>query len=68
MIRVKGQISEMAMCIVDGDLAIQNAAKDFFKQLASKANSLYNVMPDIISKLSDPAANINANEFKIILK
>lgn len=36
MIKVKGQISEMAICIVDHDERISSLAKLFFNELAKK--------------------------------
>ena len=36
MIKVKGQISEMATCIVDHDERISNLAKLFFHELSRK--------------------------------
>lgn len=33
-----------------------------------KGNSLYNVLPDIISHLSDPAGNLSNEGFKNIMK
>jgi hypothetical protein len=38
MIKVKGQISEMAICIVDHDERIASLAKLFFNELAKKVN------------------------------
>lgn len=36
MVKVKGQISEMAMCIVDNDERILGLAKLFFSELSKK--------------------------------
>jgi len=36
--------------------------------LSRKGNKLYNVMPDIVSRLSDPAAEIDEDKFKEIMK
>ena len=51
MIKVKGQISDMALCIMDEHEKISNMAKLFFTELSRKGNALYNVMPDIVSRL-----------------
>ena len=51
--QVKGQISDMAFCIVDPVDKIAGLSKLFFAELAKKGNTLYNVMPDIVSRLSD---------------
>ena len=52
MIKVKGQISDMAFCIADDVEKISGLAKHFFAELSQKGNALYNAMPDIISRLS----------------
>merc|ERR1711962_1180075 len=44
MIKVKGQISDMAFCIVDSISKIAGLAKLFFAELSKKGNTLYNVM------------------------
>ena len=68
MIKVKGQISDMALLIVDGVTKISNMAKLFFTELARKGNALYNVMPDIISGLSNPEAGIEEASFREVMK
>ncbi|EAL60491.1 condensin-2 complex subunit D3 [Dictyostelium discoideum AX4] len=60
MIKVKGQISEMAICLEDSDIRISNIAKLFFSTLASKGNNLYNSLPDIIGKIT-PASTVTSN-------
>ena len=52
MVKIKGQIGEMALCIEDEDERIADMAKLFFTELAAKDNSIYNNLPDIISALS----------------
>ena len=68
MIKVKGQISDMALCIVDEQEKIANMAKLFFTELARKGNALYNVMPDIVSRLSDAESGIDEERFQDIMK
>ena len=68
MIKVKGQISDMALLIVDDVEKISNMAKLFFTELARKGNALYNVMPDIISGLSNPEAGIEEDNFREVMK
>ncbi|KAK6964823.1 condensin complex subunit 1 [Biomphalaria glabrata] len=67
MVKVKGQISELAVCIVDPDVSISGQAKLFFHELAKKSNSMYN-MPDIISRLSDPDIGVSQDHFQAIIK
>ncbi|XP_057328550.1 condensin complex subunit 1 [Microplitis mediator] len=52
MIRAKGQMSEMALCIIDKDEQIRNDAQLFFRELSKKPNVLCNILPDILSKFS----------------
>lgn len=68
MIKVKGQISDMAFCIVDSVERISGLAKLFFAELSKKGNTLYNVMPDIVSRLSDPEKGIVEDHFRLIMK
>ncbi|KAK1132275.1 hypothetical protein K0M31_016395 [Melipona bicolor] len=68
MVRVRGQILELALCIIDKDPQIQQDAKQFFKALSQKGNALYNVIPDILSRLTDPDLDINESDFQEILK
>ncbi|XP_045448315.1 condensin complex subunit 1 [Melitaea cinxia] len=68
MVRVKGQIADMALCCADKDPRVATMTKLFFKQLAQKGNALYNVMPDIISRLSDPELNVPEEQYRIIMK
>ena len=58
----------MALCTIDDETKISVLAKLFFTELARKGNALYNVMPDIISRLSDPDAGIVESKFREILK
>merc|ERR1719300_2352697 len=68
MIKVKGQISDMACCIVDSVDKIAGLAKLFFSELSKKGNTLYNVMPDIVSRLSDPEKGVEEEPFRTIMK
>ncbi|RLU17541.1 hypothetical protein DMN91_009776 [Ooceraea biroi] len=64
MIRVKGQVLELALCIIDEDEKIRQDTKEFFNQLAQKGNALYNVVPDILSRLADPELNLEEKQFQ----
>lgn len=68
MIRVKGQISDIALCIIDKNDDIRDITKGFFREIANKANILYNVMPDIISRLSDTTLNIKEEDYQTIMR
>merc|ERR1712183_131437 len=58
----------MAFCIVDSIDRISGLAKLFFSELSKKGNTLYNVMPDIVSRLSDPEKSIQEDHFRMIMK
>ncbi|KAL0134605.1 hypothetical protein PUN28_001419 [Cardiocondyla obscurior] len=68
MIRVKGQVSELALCVIDEDEQIRRDTKEFFVQLAQKGNALYNIVPDILSRLADPQLNLNEEDFQQTIK
>ena len=46
MIKVKGQLGEMAKCLEDPDERIADLAKLFFSELSTKDNAIYNNLPD----------------------
>uniref|UniRef100_A0A182NKW6 Condensin complex subunit 1 n=1 Tax=Anopheles dirus TaxID=7168 RepID=A0A182NKW6_9DIPT len=68
MIRVKGQISDLASCLVDPVCEIRTITEQFFKEIANKSNILYNVLPDIISRLSDPKLQLEEEKYHIIMR
>lgn len=67
MIRVRGQLSDMAICIVDPNEDIIKVTKEFFKAIKDKSNILYNVLPDIISRLSSADAMLQEDKFRAIM-
>jgi condensin complex subunit 1 len=68
MILIKGQISDLAICLVDKDDEIKTATEIFFKEIAHKSNILYNVLPDMISRLGDPNLHLQEGKYQIIMK
>lgn len=46
MIKVKGQLGEMAKCLEDSEQRIADLAKLFFTELSTKDNAIYNNLPD----------------------
>lgn len=46
MVKVKGQMGEMAKCVEDSDERISDLAKLFFSELSTKDNAIYNNLPD----------------------
>ncbi|KAJ3827571.1 non-SMC mitotic condensation complex subunit 1-domain-containing protein [Lentinula raphanica] len=68
MIKVKGQLGEMAKCVKDEDERIADLAKLFFEQLSTKDNAIYNNLPDIISHLSTGEHAVDEEAFHLTLK
>lgn len=67
MMKVKGYINEMAVRLEDEDDRISNLAKLFFTELSKKgSNPIYNLLPDILSKLS--AQNLKRESYCNIMQ
>lgn len=64
MIKVKGQLGEMAKCLEDPDQRISDLAKLFFSELSTKDNALYNNLQDVISHLSIGAHAVDEATFE----
>ena len=53
MVKVKGKISDICVCLEDDDSRIKGLASLFFDELSKRhSNPIYNLLPDIISSLS----------------
>ncbi|XP_004869450.1 condensin complex subunit 1 isoform X1 [Heterocephalus glaber] len=68
MVKVKGQVSEMAVLLIDPKPQIAALARNFFSELSHKGNAVYNLLPDIISRLSDPEGGVEEESFHTIMK
>nr|XP_020013842.1 condensin complex subunit 1 isoform X4 [Castor canadensis] len=68
MVKVKGQVSEMAVLLIDPVPQIAALAKNFFNELSHKGNAIYNLLPDIISRLADPEGGVEEEPFHTIMK
>uniref|UniRef100_A0A665TP92 Condensin complex subunit 1 n=2 Tax=Echeneis naucrates TaxID=173247 RepID=A0A665TP92_ECHNA len=68
VLKVKGQVSEVAVLLIDPEPHITSLALNFFNELATKDNAIYNLLPDIISRLSDPERGMNTEDFNTIMK
>ncbi|XP_075468792.1 condensin complex subunit 1 isoform X2 [Ascaphus truei] len=68
MVKVKGQVSEMAVLLIDSDQEIAALARNFFNELSNKGNAVYNLLPDIISRLSDPEGGVEEESFHTIMR
>ncbi len=53
MIKIRGQVSDIAVCLEDEVPRIRDLAKLFFNELSKRGNSpIYNILPDTIGQLS----------------
>ncbi|KAJ2407321.1 condensin complex non-SMC subunit Cnd1 [Coemansia sp. RSA 2526] len=68
MVKVKGQLGEMAKCLEDKDPRVADMARLFFSELSTKDNAVYNNLPDIISSLSMGTNAVNEESFARIMK
>ncbi|KAG8878535.1 Condensin complex subunit [Tulasnella sp. 332] len=68
MIKVKGQLGEMAKCLEDQDQRISDLAKLFFTELSTKDNAIYNNLPDVISHLSVGEHAVDQETFQSTMK
>ncbi|KAI0981151.1 hypothetical protein GJ496_003192, partial [Pomphorhynchus laevis] len=61
MIKVRGQISEVAVCVIDINKRIRNLSRYFFEELARRSggSAIYNVFADVLSRLSDTEQGID---------
>ncbi|KAJ4991414.1 condensin complex subunit 1 [Stagonosporopsis vannaccii] len=66
-VKVKGQLAEMAKCIEDSDKKTTEMARQFFSELSTKDNAIYNQFVDMFSTLSADTA-LNEDAFKRIIK
>ncbi|GIY24980.1 condensin complex subunit 1 [Caerostris extrusa] len=67
-VRVKSLISEAAKCIADDEKSVSNVAMYLFTELSKKGNVIYNIIPDIISSLSDPKIAFSEEKFQVVLR
>lgn len=68
LIKVKGQIGEIAKCIIDKDERVSSLARIFFQELADKDPSvIYNHLSDIQSILLEDL-ELEENDYELIVK
>lgn len=66
MVKVKGQVCEIAMCLRDNDPRIRDMSRLLFHELSKRShNPIYNLLPDIISQLSQ--LSIRREDFRSIM-
>ncbi len=68
MIKVKGQLGEMAKCLEDEEQRISDLAKLFFTELSTKDNALYNNLQDVISHLSFGKHAVDEETFETTMR
>ena len=59
VIKLKGQISGLALCLEDSDPRVVGIAQLFFNELSKKSNAIYNILPDVISSLSAECSKVS---------
>lgn len=66
MIKVKGQVSEIALCLRDDDGRISDMSRLLFCELSKRSNSpIYNWLPEIISQIIDQ--DVSKEDFRSIM-
>ncbi|XP_014254286.1 condensin complex subunit 1 [Cimex lectularius] len=68
MIKARGQMSELCLCLEDSDTSIAEMVQSLLIDLSQQGNSLYNIIPDIISRLVNREEPIEDEVFKRIMK
>jgi len=66
MVKVKGQVCEIALCLQDEEIRIRDMARLLFNELSKRSNNpIYNLLPDIVSRLSHMA--MEKDQFRAIM-
>eukprot|EP00980_Cylindrotheca_fusiformis_P021683 scaffold8529_cov137-Cylindrotheca_fusiformis.AAC.13 len=66
MVKVKGQVCEIALCLRDPDQRMRDTARLLFHELSKRSNNpVYNLLPDIISQLSQ--VSLGKEDFRNIM-
>ncbi|EME27605.1 Condensin complex subunit 1 [Galdieria sulphuraria] len=67
MMKVRGQVSEIVLCLVDSDSQVSNMCHSFFFEVSNKSKGfIYNILPEIISSLSS-MKDLPEEHFKTIM-
>eukprot|EP00937_MAST-01D_sp_MAST-1D-sp2_P006871 g6871.t1 len=68
MVKVRGKISELCLCLTDSDARIRGLANLFFDELSKRhSNPVYSLLPDILSSLSK-ASGVSREQFQDIMQ
>ena len=66
MVKVKGQVCEIALCLQDNEVRIRDMARLLFHELSKRSNNpIYNLLPDIVSQLS--SSSVPKDDFRNIM-
>mmetsp|Transcript_22565 Transcript_22565/g.27674 ORF Transcript_22565/g.27674 Transcript_22565/m.27674 type:complete len:1342 (+) Transcript_22565:71-4096(+) len=66
MVKVKGQVCEIALCLRDDEVRIRDMARLLFHELSKRSNNpIYNLLPDIVSQLSN--MSVKNEDFRNIM-
>ncbi len=66
MVKVKGQVCEIALCLQDNEVRIRDMARLLFHELSKRSNNpIYNLLPDIVSQLS--TTSVPKEDFRNIM-
>jgi condensin complex subunit 1 len=66
MVKVKGQVCEIALCLRDSEVRIRDMARLLFHELSKRSNNpIYNLLPEIISRLSN--GSVKKDDFRSIM-
>lgn len=66
MVKVKGQVCEIAICLRDDDTRIMDMARLLFHELSKRSNNpIYNLLPDMISQLGQ--LSLGKDDFRHIM-
>jgi len=67
MVKVKGQVAEMVLSLEDPHAPTADLAKLFFQELSKRGNNpVYNLLPDIVSRLSQDSA-VSRDTFRRVM-
>jgi condensin complex subunit 1 len=68
MVKVKGQVCHVALCLLDVDTKVSDLARVFFNELSKRShNPIFNLMGDIVAILSrDPEDIVNTGDNKAV--
>ncbi|GMH90581.1 hypothetical protein TL16_g11810 [Triparma laevis f. inornata] len=67
MIKVKGQVCEVAMLIVSDDVSLNDMSRLLFNELSKRSNNpVYNLIPDVVGQMSVNDA-VRKADFKTIM-